>query len=71
MTTNPVKAMREKCLDCMCGSSAEVKECPSTGCALYPFRFGKNPYRTKRELTEEEREKLAERLRGRNAEKCP
>lgn len=42
---SPLKAIRLKCLDCCCGSSNEVKLCPVTSCALYPFRFGKNPNR--------------------------
>ena len=63
MTTNPVKAIREKCLDCCAGQIAEVKVCPSESCALHPFRFGKNPYRTKREMSEEQRAAAAERLR--------
>ena len=60
--TNPVKAIRAKCLDCCCGSTAEVTNCTVTGCALHPFRFGKNPYRQRRELTEEERQVLRDRL---------
>lgn len=56
--TNPVKAIRAKCLDCCCGSSNEVELCTCTGCALYPFRRGKNPYRAKREITPEHAEKL-------------
>ena len=52
-----IKAIREKCLECS-GSRNEVKECNVTGCALYAFRLGKNPYRTKRELSEEQREWL-------------
>lgn len=63
MATSPVKAIREKCLDCCCGSANEVKLCPSEKCALHPFRFGKNPYRAKREMTEEQKKALAERLR--------
>lgn len=63
MATNPVKAIREKCLDCCCGQANEVKLCPSEKCALHPFRFGKNPYRAKREMTEEQKKALAERLR--------
>lgn len=59
---NPVKAIRLKCLDCSGGSSAEVAQCAITGCALYPFRLGRNPFRTV-ELSEEEREKRAARLR--------
>ena len=59
---NPVKAIRLKCLDCSGGSSAEVAQCAITTCALYPFRLGRNPFRTV-ELSEEEREKRAARLR--------
>jgi len=58
---SPLKAIRAKCLDCS-DTSNEVKLCPVTNCPLYPFRFGKNPYRTKRELTEEQKAKMAERL---------
>lgn len=53
--TNPVKAIRAKCIDCSGGQVNEVKECTHTKCALYPFRMGKNPYRTKRELTDEQK----------------
>lgn len=60
--TNPVKAIRAKCLDCCCGQVNEVKLCPCHDCPLYPFRFGKNPYRQKRELTEEQKAAMAERL---------
>lgn len=61
--TNPVKAIRAKCLDC-CGSSNEVKLCPCADCALYPFRLGRNPYRTKRELTPEQRAAMRDRLQA-------
>jgi len=61
MQTNPVKAIREKCLDCCCGSSQEVKMCVITDCALFPFRMGNNPYRKKREISPEELEVLRER----------
>lgn len=61
--TNPVKAIRAKCLDCCCGSSNEVELCTCTGCALYPFRRGKNPYRVKPELSEEEKARRAELAR--------
>ena len=61
--TSPIKAIRAKCLDCCCGSSNEVKLCTCTRCALYAFRFGKNPYRKTRELTDEERAEAAERMK--------
>jgi len=61
--TNPVKAIRAKCLDCCCGNSNEVKLCPAGDCPIHAFRFGKNPYRAKREMTEEQRAAAAERFR--------
>ena len=36
-------AVKAKCLQCCCGSPKEVKNCPCTDCALYPFRLGKPP----------------------------
>lgn len=39
----PMKAIRAKCLDCMCGSSPEVRRCPCADCPLYPYRFGHRP----------------------------
>jgi len=36
-------AIRAKCLDCACGSDAEIRKCTLTHCALYPFRMGKRP----------------------------
>lgn len=41
----PLKAIREKCLDCSAQQPSEVKHCPVTTCALWPFRMGKNPNR--------------------------
>lgn len=61
--TNPVKAIREKCIDCCGGSTLEVKECTAESCPIYPFRFGKNPFRQKRELTEEQKKAVGDRLR--------
>lgn len=65
MQTNPVKAIREKCLDCCCWSATEVSLCQVERCPLYPFRLGKNPYRAKQSLTPEQEE--ARRQRGREA----
>lgn len=41
----PLKAIRAKCLDCMCDQLAEVRQCPCEDCPLYPFRMGHNPNR--------------------------
>ena len=32
--------IKKNCLDCMCGSSKEVKLCETTKCPLHEFRFG-------------------------------
>lgn len=61
---NPVKAIRQFCLACVGGSANEVKLCTGVRCALYPFRFGTNPYRQKREMTDEQREAAVERLKA-------
>jgi len=58
--TSPIKAIRAKCLDCNY-TSKEVELCPCTDCALWPFRFGKNPY-IKRTMTEEQKAAAIERL---------
>ena len=60
--TNPVKAIRKKCLDCCCGQKLEVDLCPCTDCYLWPFRRGKNPYRKKKEMTEEQKQAMRERM---------
>ena len=60
--TNPVKAIRAFCLECSNDQPSEVKACPMYRCPLYPFRFGKNPYRQRREMTEAEKQVLTHRL---------
>lgn len=60
---SPLKAIREKCLDCCGGQTSEVKLCPAEDCPLWNFRMGKNPFRQKREFTEEQKADLAERMK--------
>jgi hypothetical protein len=45
MTTKTaiLQAIRHKCLDCSCYQPVEVRECPVTRCALWPYRFGTDP----------------------------
>lgn len=63
----PMKAIRQKYLDCSCGSNEEVKNCFAKKCPLYQFRFGykldENGNRRKRDLTDEQRQEMAERLK--------
>lgn len=43
---NPVKAIRAFCLQCA-GGAYYVPDCPSERtCPLWPYRTGKNPFRT-------------------------
>ena len=60
---SPLKAIRANCLQCVGGSAYEVRTCTAKNCYLFPFRFGKNPYTKKREMTEEQRLAVAERLK--------
>jgi len=40
----PLKAIRKKCLWCMCDVSNEVRLCTcGNTCTVYPYRFGKSP----------------------------
>ena len=71
MPTSVLQAVRRHCVStCMCGSVNEVKLCTADGvrskprCMLFPFRFGKNPFRQVRVLTEEQRRVAAERLKN-------
>ena len=57
---NPVKAIRAKCLDCCCNIKKDVELCTCEKCSLYPFRFGEDPYKKKREYTEERRKAMRE-----------
>lgn len=40
----PLKAIRVKCLECQGGRKA-VRNCEVAECALFAFRFGRNPKR--------------------------
>ena len=46
-----MKIIRRKCMDCTYGQSKEIELCPAENCPLWPFRFGKDPYITRRTLT--------------------
>ena len=50
--TNPIKAIRAKCIDCSGGSAREATNCWAKGCPIWAFRTGKNPYRKKRDISE-------------------
>lgn len=58
---NVLRAIRLKCYDCSAYQLSEVRNCTIETCPLHPFRLGKNPFK-KRELSDEERQKIGERL---------
>ena len=58
MVLSPTKAIRKKCLECSNFQTSEIEHCPMTDCALYPFRFGKDPGRKKPAMSEGRKEKL-------------
>ena len=39
----PLKAIRWNCLDCMTGSSPDVRECDLYDCSLWEYRLGSRP----------------------------
>lgn len=43
-TRPTLRAIREHCTWCMCGSAKERGLCTADKCWLWPFRNGKNPY---------------------------
>ena len=40
---SPLKAIREKCMQCTCGQRIEIRNCTVKTCALYGFRMGHKP----------------------------
>lgn len=41
---SPNKAIRAHCVTCSGGSYAEANKCTATGCSLWAFRMGRNPF---------------------------
>ena len=56
-------AVKNKCrFDCCAGDYESWKNCTNTKCWLYPYRLGKNPYRKKKEYTDEQLKVIRERF---------
>jgi len=51
-------AIRARCIDCCANQISEVRKCVAVACPSWPYRMGTNPWREKKELSEEHREKL-------------
>jgi hypothetical protein len=57
-----LRVIRAKCLDCRGEQESEVRKCVAVACPNWPYRMGENPFRAAREMTDEERVALGERL---------
>jgi len=60
--TSPLKAIKSHCIDCCGGSANEVKLSQCDPCNLKPYKFGTNPYRKRRVMSDEQRKAAAVRL---------
>lgn len=54
------KALRLRCLDCCCGVAREVSLCPATKCPAWPFRLGKSPWKSRKQISDGQRVALTE-----------
>ena len=59
----PIGAIKEFCKKCI-GGAHYVDGCTDINCDIFPYRKGKNPFRKKRKLTDEQRKQLSERLKN-------
>lgn len=65
---NRTAAMLAKCYDCNCGYDEETGDCEVYTCPLHPFMpFNKNK-RKSREVSDEQREVMRQRMQKRNAQ---
>ena len=55
---NPLRAIRQKCIECSGGSRKEVRYCSASECPLYELRLGKNPGRHPSKRTEKQLQAL-------------
>ena len=67
--TSPLRAIRAKCLDCCCHSAREVALCTTEHCALFHFRFGKNPHSKRGAMTDEKKRAFVQRMKDAQAKK--
>lgn len=63
---NVMKAIKNNCNECM--GDDNPKHCTVKKCALYPYKLGKNPFRVKRVVTEEQRQAFIDNVHGKKGE---
>ena len=57
-----LSVFRAHCTNCSGGSATEARKCTVTGCALWPYRTGSNPFRARKVLSEDQKAALRGRL---------
>ena len=40
-----IRIVRQKCLECVCGSTKDVRLCTCSSCYMWPYRLGRMPLR--------------------------
>lgn len=55
--------LRARCVECCGGSLSEVRKCIAATCPSWPYRMGTDPFRVRREIGDEERDVMRERVR--------
>ena len=63
---NSLQAIRKFCLECVGWSADEVKLCSDPLCPLYHFRFGRDPSKKKRVMSEKNRKRFIDMVKNRN-----
>jgi hypothetical protein len=58
-----LQVIRAKCMDCCVEQEVELRKCVAITCANWPYRMGENPFRVKKQLSDEARTALRERAR--------
>lgn len=66
----PLQSIKSFCVECMGGQASLVKGCIAPNCPLYPYRTGHNTT-VKREMTDEQRKELGERMKKAREAKNP
>lgn len=64
-----LRVIRAKCIECTGGSRHEVALCSCIDCPSWPYRFGRNPF-SSRKLSDEQKAELSERMRAMAAERA-
>ena len=54
-----LKNIHQKCMDCSAYQIKEIELCPSDDCPLWPFRMGKDPFKTPRIMSGAQKQVLA------------